>query len=520
VNAVEPRMSDPYDDVVYPGPCVPLAHPGRLFVAAHLHGASPAPVERARILEIGCGTGDHLVPIAARLPQTRCVGFDRATTAIDTARRHAEAVGAEVELLQVDLSEADDALAAADRPEAYDYIVAHGVYSWIPEDLQAQLLGLVRRWLAPEGVAYVSYNALPGWHLRGMVGQMMRFHADPEAAPDQRIGQARALVDWLADVVPESDPYGAWLRKEADLIDEQPDGWLFHDLLAAENRPALLSTVVERAAAHELGYLADADLPAMSTARLPAELRETLARLGEDPVTLEQYLDFVLCRSFRRSLFVHAAAPRTPRPDWRRVAELHVRGLVEAEGLVSPDGTEAFRNRKGDGLRTRQPVLRAALHNLIDEGGATVPFEALRDRVRDETGDDPELSRQLARHLLVAFQHELVELWGHPVAVATAVSRQPTADPVVRAAWGDRVASLHHHPVSVDPVDRAILTRLDGSRLVPDVVRETYADLVEERLAVPEGGPPADDPGEIAAWLEVQVPQRVARYARAGLLVS
>ncbi len=512
-------MTDPYDDVVYPGACVPLAHPSRLFVAAHLHGTRPAPVATARVLEIGCGTADHLLPIAARLPDARCVGLDRATRAIAIARRRADALATQIELVEVDIVDADAALSAPDLPEAYDYIVAHGVYSWIAEPLQEQLWAIVARWLAPEGVAYVSYNALPGWHLRGMVGQMMRFHADPDASPEARVGQARALVDWLAEVVPESDPYGAWLRKEADLLDQQPDGWLFHDLLAPENRPALLTTVVERARLHGLAYLSDADLPAMATARLPPAVRDTLARLGDDPVTVEQYLDFVLCRSFRRSLFVRDAAGCAPRMDWSRVSSLHVRGLVEAEGLVGPDGTEAFRNRAGEGLRTGQPVLRAALHNLIDEGPATVPFAQLLERVRDEAGDDPDLSRTLARHLLVAFQHELVELTGHPVAATAQVSLRPEADGVVRGVHGDKVANVHHRPVPVDELDRVLLQRLDGTRLVPDLVRESYAEFVEGRAELPEDGPPSDDIGEIAAWLEVQVPERVAHYARAGLLV-
>jgi len=422
--------------------------------------------------------------------------------------------------VQADLVDVDEALSAPDLPRSYDYIVAHGVYSWVPAELQDRIWAVIRRWLAPDGVAYVSYNALPGWHMRGMVGQMMRFHADPDAAPDERIGQARALVDWLAEAVPSKDPYGAWLRREADLIDEQPDGWLFHDLLAEDNHPALLTTVVERASVHELAYLCDADLPSMSTARLPREVRETLARLGEDPVTLEQYLDFVLCRSFRRSLFVRSATARARQMDWSRVRELHVRGLVEAEGLVGRDGTEAFRNRQGEGLRTAQPVLRSALHNLIDEGPRTVPFAELLDRVRHEAGDEPDLPRTLARHLLVAFQHELVDLAGHPVVATDEVARHPSTDPVVRAVEGDRVANLHHRAVPVDGLDRALLTRLDGTRLVPDLVRESYADLVEHRVPIPEGGPPADDAGEIAAWLEVQVPARLAHYARAGLLVG
>ncbi|MEN0067484.1 MAG: class I SAM-dependent methyltransferase [Myxococcota bacterium] len=513
-------MTDPYDDVAYPGQCVPLAHPSRLFVAAHLHGATPAPVATARILELGCGTADHLLPLAARLPNARCVGIDRAATPLAIARERAQALGATLDLIEVDLAQADEALAAPDLPERYDYIIAHGLYSWVPEDLQTQLFALVGRWLADHGVAYVSYNALPGWHLRGMVGQMMRFHADPDAPADARIDQARGLVDWLADVVPESDPYGAWIRKEADLIDEQPDGWLFHDLLAPHNHPALLTTVVAQARAHGLGYLGDADLPAMSLARLPKALRETLARLGDDPVTLEQYLDFVLCRNFRRSLFMRAEVPRT-KADWPRVTDLHVRGLVEAEGLVGQDGTEAFRNRSGDGLRTAQPILRSALHNLIDEGVRAIPFADLEARVRDEVGDTPDLQRTLARHLLVAFHHELVDLSAGPVGGPTAVGRRPQVDPVARvaAAWG-RVPNAHHRSLPVDTLDQLLLRRADGTRLVTDLVREAYADLLEGRVPMPEGGPPIDDAGEVAAWLEATVPKRLARYGKAALFVE
>lgn len=143
----------------------PLAasHPDRLASVATLFGMSPAPVASCRVLELGCGSGGNLIPMAYRLPGSRFTGIDLAERAIAEGRR----VAGELELANLDLVAADLREIGPAMGE-FDYIVAHGMYSWIPDDLRDRLLAVCRERLAPQGVAFISYNTLPGRYVRTM----------------------------------------------------------------------------------------------------------------------------------------------------------------------------------------------------------------------------------------------------------------------------------------------------------------------------------------------------------------
>ena len=60
----------------------------------------------------------------------------------------------------------------------FDYIIAHGVFSWIPTEVREKLLDICAKNMAPGGVAYVSYNTYPGWYLRGAAHDLMKFHTE------------------------------------------------------------------------------------------------------------------------------------------------------------------------------------------------------------------------------------------------------------------------------------------------------------------------------------------------------
>jgi len=155
----------------FPYRSVPFAqsHPDRLATLATLFGVVPAPLERCRVLEIGCASGGNLIPIAATLPGSRCVGVDFSAVQIAQGREDVAALGLRnIDLVCADLLDFDGA------GEQFDYIIAHGVLSWVPRKVQDRLFEVCARMLAPQGVAYVSYNALPGWQTRGAIRDAMR----------------------------------------------------------------------------------------------------------------------------------------------------------------------------------------------------------------------------------------------------------------------------------------------------------------------------------------------------------
>ncbi len=157
-----------YDEVEYPGQVFPQTHPDRLATLATVFGLSPAPPERCRVLEVGCGDAGNLIPIAMGAPGTECIGFDLSATAIAKG----QAIANELGLTNIKLSQAD--LMAYHPDGKFDYIIAHGFMSWVPPPVQERLLQLCRESLAPQGVAMISYNTLPGFHLRRMLREMMR----------------------------------------------------------------------------------------------------------------------------------------------------------------------------------------------------------------------------------------------------------------------------------------------------------------------------------------------------------
>jgi SAM-dependent methyltransferase len=223
-----PGMSTPhtsYDDVPYDSFPYPQTHPSKLAVTATLFGLAPPDVATCRVLELGCAAGGNLIPMAEALPAAEFVGVDLSARQISDGERLTRAAG----ITNVSLR----AASITDIEESYgtfDYIVCHGVYSWVPPNVQDRIFDVCAARLAPNGVAYVSYNTYPGWHMRGMIRDMMRYHALRFDGPDERVGQARALLDFLAQSTQkDAGAYGVLLRSELELLRRQSDQYLYHE---------------------------------------------------------------------------------------------------------------------------------------------------------------------------------------------------------------------------------------------------------------------------------------------------
>src|SRR5262249_12745352 len=174
-----------YDQVPYDARPRYATHPDCLATLAVLLGMKPAPVDRCRVLEVGCATGGNLIPLAQALPQSTFVGFDLAPRQIEQGRRVAAAAGlGNIDLRPVGILDVDQSVGQ------FDYILCHGVYSWVGPDVRDAILRLCRDRLAPQGVAYVSYNTYPGWHLRAPIRDLMRYHVRDIPGRQDQIAQA------------------------------------------------------------------------------------------------------------------------------------------------------------------------------------------------------------------------------------------------------------------------------------------------------------------------------------------
>ena len=177
-----------YDAVRYQSNPFPQSQPDRLAVVARLFGLQPALPSHANVLELGCASGGNLIPLAARYPDATFLGIDFLTVQVSAARRQIAAIG----LTNIRIEQGD--ITNFSVAEKFDYIICHGVYSWVPEATRAAILRLCRDGLSDHGVAYISYNTYPGWRLRQVVREAMLFHAGAHADnPFQ--GALRAITD-------------------------------------------------------------------------------------------------------------------------------------------------------------------------------------------------------------------------------------------------------------------------------------------------------------------------------------
>src|SRR5688572_11888009 len=289
-------MTD-YDEVRYPGHAYAHTHPEHLYVLGRLHGMNPVNPAQCRVLEIGCGDGANLVPMAWQLPESRFFGFDLAETSIAAGQGVVREMGLQnLELRHMDLM---------DFPESegpFDYIIAHGFYSWVPAPVRERMMGLVRRVLSPQGLVFVSYNAYPGGHLRSMVRDMVLFHVNSAPDAKSRVMQAKAFLGFLEDGIADLDDHGRLLKAEVARVKQLDPAHYFHDDLAAINQSFYLHEFVAQAAAEGLQYLGDADFPSTRDSRVHPDVRETLAQLSGNPVLKAQYLDFLKFRCFCQTL--------------------------------------------------------------------------------------------------------------------------------------------------------------------------------------------------------------------------
>ncbi|MCA9195015.1 MAG: class I SAM-dependent methyltransferase [Planctomycetales bacterium] len=161
-------MGSTYDQIPYPSLPIQRTHPSHLAAVARLFGMLPTSPKNCRVLELGCAAGNNLLLLASHYPKSEFVGVDSSVTQIE------EGLAAVNELRLENISlEAMDLLDIDESFGAFDYVICHGVFSWVPHSTQTGILEIGRRCLAPNGVFFISYNTYPGWHMRRAVRDMI-----------------------------------------------------------------------------------------------------------------------------------------------------------------------------------------------------------------------------------------------------------------------------------------------------------------------------------------------------------
>jgi SAM-dependent methyltransferase len=447
-------LADRYDEIPYEALPHQATHPGRLSTVALLSG-HPAPgVERCSVLEVGCNDGANLIPMAVSLPAARFVGCDLSSPAVDAGRRTIDALG----LANITLAEGDLAALAPEHGE-FDFIVAHGVYSWVPPDVRDALFALAARRLAPNGILYVSYNVLPGCRVRQAAWDVLHHHVDHIGNAHARLEAARELARLIADGGTAAHASDQALRAEFQAIAQHNDSEVAHDDLAVPNDPVFFRTFVEHAARHGLRYLAEADVQTTGDAGISDAAKAHLSAL--DPLGREQHLDFIRLRRFRQSLLVRSAAPTDTTRQGQRLRAMHVSASMALTGAAAAGGVHKLA-RSLDPAAGGGGTVRKLLDVLVANQPATLAIASL-----DAELHLAPLSRPLEAILADAYLSGVVDLHVQPPPLTIRAVDQPAASALARlqARTQDNVTTLLHTQVRIADMNALrLLPLVDGTR--------------------------------------------------------
>ena len=475
--------SNDYDAVPYPGGAFPGTHISHIAMISRLCRVDVPEPNACRVLELGCAMGANLVPMAESLPNSEFVGIDLSAKQVDHGNQVIKDAGLKnIELKHLSISDVTDELGK------FDYILCHGVYSWVPKEVQNDILALGKRLLTDKGVQYVSYNTLPGWNLRGVVRDMMKYHVKDLETPRERIAQARGLLEFLSkSVKTNSEAYERLLKDEAEMLKSRGDYYIYHEHLEAENEPLYFHEFVERVDAAGLRYLADTAVSTMVAQMFDDDTAELLR--GVPMLQREQYMDFLRARMFRCSLICHQNVDVDYRMAPDVVEPMHVRLHQPAFEKKDADVADGLRVYKYGG---RDWTTAAPFDSVVETMNDQFPgWVAVSDLVADI--EDAERKQSVLESLLLSHVQGLIDLSYAPPQFCTKISEKPACNELSRTQlkYGPKVTSMLHNDFILQPQQRLLMQHMDGTNSSEQLTKALVAAVNDGQLQV------TDDNGKV-----------------------
>jgi methyltransferase-like protein/SAM-dependent methyltransferase len=470
-----------YDAIPYESIPITDTHVATLAATARLFGVETAQPDRCRVLELGCAEGGNLIPMAFYLPGSRFVGVDLSQTQIETGARFISELGLDnVRLLHRDVADG-----LADLGE-FDFIIAHGLYSWVPQPVRQKILDICACQLAANGIAYISFNTLPGWRTRAMVRDMLLHHARGVAAPRLRLTRAYQFIEQYAtafQAMPGRE--AALVAEDLAYLREAPPSYVYHEYLEDTNEPMLFADFTSQAQSAGLRYVADTELHTMQPGTLPEAAREALSQI-DDPLALEQAMDFLRNRRFRRTLLARADALAKAAPDMAVFRSFALYGELASDEEIDLASIEPqeFTTPTGARFAVRHPLAKAAVMLLAGRFPASMAFEELAEAASAAVREygDAALAEDAA-----ALQTELFSLAAYralgftlaPDSQPADLPGKPRAHALARlqAQHEQAAAGSRHTALTLDAHSARLLVLADGSRTLDELAAAMQGEL-------------------------------------------
>ncbi len=487
-------ISDAYDETPYISLPFSYSSPGHLRAVASLYNLDAPALSHARVLELGCAAGGNLLPFALAHPEATIVGIDLSPQQIDAGRRAAEAVGARnVDLRAMSLTDITAEFGV------FDYIICHGVFSWVPPEVREAIWRICRDNLAPEGIAYISYNTYPGWKASDVIRDAMILNTFGAETPQEKVARAKDMLELIEGGLWHNNPLRSALQLAARQLRGQTDHYLLHEYLEAINTPCYFLEFAAAAQQAGLAYVTDAEpqvtFPSTFGAAVAVGLNGLSVNAGRE--MREQYLDFAVGRSFRRSLLVHAerAEGMLDQPEGGAFTRMHFAADLTAQ--PGPTGQRQYRAPHGV-IDSQDASMIALMDALAQAWPQSLPFDTLVDAVRPLAPETPAdgLATIVIGHLVALVQANALHYRLEPAAYQAAQSR-PRLIPgalellqqVTKPGCQVGMHNLWHHPITApaDALYRYATSQIDGERSTTELRTLVRDALTSGRYLHPTG---------------------------------
>ncbi|MEI6175318.1 MAG: class I SAM-dependent methyltransferase [Verrucomicrobiota bacterium] len=465
-------MSDPvydlYQNQAYPAMSHPSTDPAVTAVAAKLAGLDSPDPSSARILEIGCASGHNLLPLAVRWPESRVTGIDFSKSAIEEACEIARIAGlTNIEFIEADLQTFDPG-----NDVSYDFIICHGIYTWVPGAVRQALLDFCNARLSPQGSVMISYNTLPGWSLRKSIVDLVKQLSGKTSGGLS----GSELEKILADLVMAAGNRTAYHRHFTQVLHDmlgQGGYFLTFDDFGPINEPCTFLDFIAHTSRSGLRYLGESRLSENYPGSLAPDALEILQPLANDPHLFQQTIDVLTNRTFRHSLLCRADAPIEPRSNAAMILKFAVRCPHVFERV--PEGVRLLNHADEELARFEHPLSVAFFSALSQFSPETVPFHEVIVHMGEFLSEPFDFTRDLAplvRLATDASRQGLISLRFAPVRFDASPPAMPNLGTLrlLAAEKGQPIIDAYHTPCLLDDErKRQIAILMDGSRTIDEL---------------------------------------------------
>lgn len=464
-------ISQSYDELPYMSNPFPQTHPDSLRAVCSLFDIATPMAETANILEIGCSFGGNIIPIAQQYPQANIIGLDISEKQIAIGKTAIEAMGLKnIKLEQQDITNYD----VPDK--LFDYIICHGVYSWVPEPVKKAILHVISNGLSDKGVAIVSYNTYPGWKIKEIYRDAMSFRSQHVDNVKEKISYGFGMLDFLKDNLPKNSPWAVAIEKHYQHIREASPSYLAHEYFEQVNDPCYFHEFMTLAETVGLDFVAEADfqnhfLPPVA---IDDDTQKALKREANgDIIRLEQLHDYLSDRSFRQTILKRNTNQQKSSVGKEEISfnileKLHIKGgfIKEVNEETQAPQWRTVSNHTTT-LFQDTPITAFIFNQLNEQKGQTLSVKALWSKVKDEQQIEKKVFYQHIAELVV---RKAVTIRSSPNRWRIANANKPQLPSATRALarWildnPDTIGltTAFHSAISLDVVTNELLALLDG----------------------------------------------------------